>query len=105
MQQLFPPLGSLFETHAEVVNVVGGVSDLITRIPLKRHGARHLGRCVIHSAGNVLKGWKAWERHRDENPVGYIAAWRVITRVIASVQAHSGKRLVEVLRLQAQKAE
>ncbi len=81
-----------------VVNVVGGEADLVTRVPLKRHGARHLGRCVIHSQGHKLHGWGAWARHREANPVGYIAAWRVITRTAAAIRAHLGGRLLETLR-------
>lgn len=81
-----------------VVNVMRGQTDLVTRVPLRRHGARHVGQRVIHADGRVLFGEDAWQLHRAANPVGYVKAWRVITRTVYSVRAHLGKQLLKTLR-------
>lgn len=81
-----------------VVNVKDGEPDLVTRVPKRSWRFRHLGTRVIHASGRVLFGNEAWQKFRASNPVGSLAAWRVISRLIRSVQAHLGQELLSTLR-------
>ncbi len=81
-----------------VTNIVGGETDMVTRTPLRRHGARHVGQRVLLSDGKMHYGIGAWKRHRADNPVGYLKAWRIISKAICAVRAHSGQRLLKTLR-------
>lgn len=84
-----------------VVNIEDGERDLVTRVPLKRNGARHVGEMTMNAHGDVYRGEAAWEAHRASNPVGYAAGWRVITKLIRAARAHSGKALLKALRRRA----
>lgn len=81
-----------------VVNVDGGERDLVTRVPLKRHGARHVGEMVIHENGEIHLGEAAWTAYRASNPVTLAAGWRVITKIVRAARAHSGRALLKALR-------
>lgn len=86
-----------------VVQVVGGESDLVTRLPLRRLGARHVGMRVTHVDGEVLFGDTAWQEHRKANPVGWWQAMRFATRTLRAIRAHLGITMLEVLRRRAGK--
>jgi len=88
-----------------IVNVINGCPDLVTRVPKRRWGFRHVGRRVILSGSGVpgsrpevLLGDEAWHRFRAENPVGHLAAWRIISRTFTSARAHLGNALLSHLR-------
>lgn len=81
-----------------VTNVVRGETDLVTRVPLRRHGARHVGQRVVLADGERYDGYSAWRAHRAANPVGYVAAWRAISKAVFALRAHSGELLLETLR-------
>lgn len=81
-----------------VVNILRGEPDLVTRIPKKRWGFRHIGTRVLLRENEIYFGDAAWRSHRAKNPVGFWRAARIITRSIRSIRAHSGRKLVKRLR-------
>ncbi len=81
-----------------VVNVEGGEQDLVTRVPKRGWGYRHVGRRVILEAGVTLFGDEAWQLHRAANPTAVADSWRVITKNLRAARAHSGDLVLNSLR-------
>lgn len=83
-----------------VVNINAGEQDIVTRFPISRLGWRHVGRPVILCGGQAYESETKWEEHRRQNPIGFPASLRVITRAWRSVAAHLGQSLLRELRAQ-----
>lgn len=66
----------------------GGLADLVTRVPPRRHGAAHAGLPVVVSESGVEVGELAWHRILAEQQVGELAVWRILSRLHRSVRAH-----------------
>ncbi len=88
-------------TH-RVVNVVKGVSDLVTRVPKRWWGYRHLGSLQLLVDGQRFEDPAKWKEYRAANPVGTLEAWRVVTRLVRGVKAHLGENLLDSLHKNAQ---
>ncbi|HAX81605.1 MAG TPA: hypothetical protein DCY40_03420 [Actinobacteria bacterium] len=93
-----------------VVNVVNGEPDLVTRVPRSAWGFWHVGRRAVLTGYprldggpgcEVVFGEGAWETFRAANPVGNLAAWRIISRTVTAARAHFGSGLLRVLRERA----
>lgn len=89
-----------------IVNVVAGHPDIVTRLPKKDWGFRHLGKRVILDGGKTLHGDERWQEYRSRNPIGNgVAAWRIFTRfyrrAASSIRAHYGRSLLASLRARA----
>jgi Lipase (class 3) len=87
-----------FGSWWSVVNVYRGQVDVVTRVPKRRWGFHHCGQRVIVDGGFLHFGRKAWREYRDRQSVSDVAAWRVVSRLALSVQAHSAERVVAALR-------
>jgi len=84
-----------------VVNTSHGEQDLVTRVPMRRWGFRHVGNRALLADDHRHFGRDAWLQHRRQHPVGMLAAWRVLSRLWASASAHPGQGLLKALRSQA----
>jgi len=83
-----------------VVNATNGVPDIVTRVPKRSWGFRHVGRRVILDNGTVFASEQCWQQYRAANPYSStLATWRLVSRVIErvrqSVQAHYAKLVLE----------
>lgn len=81
-----------------VVVMRRGVQDLVSRVPLRRLGWRHVGRPVVISDGRRHEGADAWDRARAEHRMTPVEAWRVLSRLQLGIQAHLASTLVAELR-------
>lgn len=86
-----------------IVSTTQGVFDIIPRVPPERWGWTHVGELVILDGPHRFIGsdaWQLWRAWRAEDPLGNIAAWRVLTRLRRGVEAHRWWTLVDQLRRQ-----
>lgn len=88
---------SLLVPTWSVVCASRGRVDLITRVPKKRWGFRHVGNRVILADKGTYHGLDAWEEYRASSPVGHLAGWRIVSRLFHSIRAHTGANLLAAL--------
>lgn len=86
-----------------VVTAHQGILDIVPRVPPARWGWEHCGALTILDKGYRFTGRDArvaWRQKRAEDPVGSLAAWRVLTRLRAGAEAHRWWTLLDLLRSQ-----
>ncbi len=86
------------ERTFRVVNVLRGEPDVVTRVPKRSWGYRHLGRPQILAGDKRFESAEKWQEYRKQCPVGSLEAWRILSKLSYQVQAHLGKNLLETLR-------
>ncbi len=84
-----------------VCNTRRGELDLVTRVPKRSWGFGHVGKPIIHDRGQVAFGLPEWRAFRDAQPVGNLPAWRILSKLASSIEAHGGQELLETLRARA----
>lgn len=77
------------------VNVKNGQPDLVTRVPKRSWGAKHLGVRVVHDRGRRHVGAGAWRRHQERSPVSHLVGWRIVSKLRSSLGAHRGVGMLE----------
>lgn len=83
----------------------GGRQDLVTRIPLSRHGWWHvMPPLILGSDGQVYRTAVSWERFRREQPFGarsrlmsWLLQWAVLTRLRWAIGAHNMAHYLKAL--------
>lgn len=81
-----------------IINASRGVVDIVPRAWPKRCGNRHVGHLALYADGHLINSWEAWQSYRDENPVGHLKAWQIVSRATHAVRAHLGEQLLESMR-------
>jgi len=90
------------EKTRSYVNVSGGQTDLVTRIPRRIWGFRHVGeRVILDDDGDTLYGDKEWREHKRDHPVDNAQGWRILTRmhrrIDHSLAAHHGQAMLDAV--------
>ena len=78
--------------------------DLVTRVPPRRLGYRHVGTPSIHVYGTRLTSEAEWQRLRAEHPRGLWQTLRVVSRTYSALQVHALDTVIDRLRIQAGRA-
>lgn len=78
-----------------VAAIRGGELDYVHRVPRRRWGFRHVEQRYLLDGDRLHAGEAAWQEYRRANPVGHLAAWRIVSRFRRSVQAHYIRGVLE----------
>lgn len=85
-------------THRVVV-IRDGEADIVTRVPPSACGWWHIGRPQMIRAGVRYESEAEWERVRADHPESPLPRWRVLSRLVRSIKAHSMTSLLLTLRM------
>jgi hypothetical protein len=79
-----------------IVNTSGGLADIVSRLPKKSWGWRHVGDMDMICETGVYHGIDAWEAHRKANPItSPYAAYRIVSKMLGRLRRGVNAHRVE----------
>lgn len=81
-----------------IVPVRAGALDIVSQVPPRWTGARQVGRRILLVDGRALEQVEDWRALEAQRPVGWLPAWRVLSRAVAGGLVHPMRGTVGMLR-------